>query len=239
MRTERKLVGTGRQLRADVLVMANFLNELETSGDQRRRSRERDEDEATTHELLVERWENQVAPSAALLLIEPGTRSSGRNLVRLREAALKRGWRVLAPCPHSETCPMPGQRSTAWCHFNFQPHGIPFWLEKLSRRAKLPKERASLSFLLLVRGDDPPVRVAATAAVQGCEGWVRVVSESFDLPEWQRGRYGCSERGLVMLQDSKGGAAEGPRPGDLVPVNWPESPRQDRKSGAWILPRSS
>ena len=30
---------------------------------------------------------------------------------RLREAALARDWRVLAPCPHAEACPMPGQRN--------------------------------------------------------------------------------------------------------------------------------
>jgi len=238
VRTERRLVGSGRQPRADVLVMANFLNEWQGGGDHRQRPHDGDEEQTTPYDLMLQRWESQVAPAAALLLIEPGVRASGRNLFRLREAALRRGWRVEAPCPHAETCPMPGQRSKAWCHFNFHPVGIPFWLEKLSRRAKLPKDRASLSFLLLTRGEEPPVRVAGPGAVAGDEGWVRVVSESFDLPEWQRGRYGCSSRGLVVLQDDKAATVDGPRPGDLLRVKWPAAPRLDRKSGAWILPRS-
>lgn len=238
VRTEKKPVGRGRTQSADMLVMANFLNEMEWGGEGRPRARERDEDQGTPHDQLLESWERQVADSAAILLIEPGTRASGRNLVRLREAALARGWQVAAPCPHAASCPMPGQRNKAWCHFNFAADGAPAWLDKLSRRAKLPKDRASLSFLLLTRGDDPPVRVAAPGSQGQPERWVRVVSEAFDLPEWQRGRYGCSARGLVLLQDHKGGAGGGPRPGDLLDVTWPDELQRDRKSGAWILPRS-
>ncbi len=243
--TERKAVGMGRTPVADVLVMANFLNEMEWGGEQRPSARDdEDEDYTTPHEQLLERWENQVAENAAILLIEPGMRASGRNLFRLREAALSRGWQAVAPCPHGRECPMPGQRNKPWCHFNFYPDGVPYWLENLSRRAKLPKDRASLSFLLLTRGDDPPVKVAGPGIAHGDQGWVRVISESFELPEWQRGRYGCSDRGLVLLQDDKSGHSTGfdrpvgPRPGDLLKVNWPGEPGRDRKSGAWILPRS-
>ncbi len=242
VRTERKAVGQTRKPIADVLVMANILNEMEWGGEQRPSARdEDDEDYATPHDLLLERWENQVAENAAILLIEPGMRASGRNLFRLREAALARGWQAVAPCPHDQECPMPGQRNKPWCHFNFYPDGVPFWLQKLSRRAKLPKDRASLSFLLLTRGDTPPVKVAGPGRHQSGEGWVRVISESFDLPDWQRGRYGCSDRGLVLLQDEKSGGPgrpEGPQPGDLLKITWPGEPRQDRKSGAWILPRT-
>jgi len=238
VRTEKKPVGAGRTPPADVLIMANFLNEMEWGSEQRPRTRDDDDDQATPHDLLLERWEQQVADDAAILLIEPGMRAFGRNLFRLREAALARGWRAAAPCPHQQTCPMPGQRNKAWCHFNFAAADVPSWLEKISRRAKLPKERASLSFLLLTCGDDPPVRVAGPGGPAGADNWVRVVSESFDLPEWQRGRYGCSARGLVLLQDHKSGVAAGPRPGELLQVTWPPEPKRDRKSGAWILPRS-
>ncbi len=133
---------------------------------------------------------------------------------------------------------MPGQRNKPWCHFNFAAVGAPVWLEKLSVRARLPKDRASLSFLLLTRGDDPPVKVSGPGRKEGVDGCVRVVSESFDLPDWQRGRYACSDQGLVLLQDAKAARSEGPRPGDLLKVSWPDSPQRDRKSGALILPRS-
>jgi ribosomal protein RSM22 (predicted rRNA methylase) len=238
VRTERKAAGVGRTPRADVLVLANFLNELDWAAETTTRNQADDEAPATPHDLLLERWERQVAPEAAILLIEPGMRASGRNLVRLRETALARGWQVAAPCPHAARCPMPGQRNTAWCHFNFVPEGAPQWLERLSQKAKLPKDRASLSFLLLTRGENPPVKVAGPGAAGPDEQWVRVVSESFDLPEWQRGRYGCSGQGLVLLQDPKSGpAAAGPRPGDLLLAQWPEKPERDHKSGAWILAR--
>jgi hypothetical protein len=235
--TERRPVGVGRQRPADVLVMANFLNEMEWGSDHRARAREDGDELGSPYEQLIGKWEGMVANEAAILVIEPGMRASGRNLVRLREAALVRGWRVEAPCPHAAACPMPGQRNTAWCHFNFAAEGAPLWLEKLSSKAKLPKDRASLSFLLLTRGAEPPVRVLGPGAGSGPQSWVRVVSESFDLPDWQRGRYGCSERGLVLLQDRKGGAVGGPRPGDLLQVTWPEHQQTDQKSGALIVPR--
>jgi len=238
VRTERKPAGLGRKGLADVLVMANILNEMEWGGEARPTKRDEDDDSATAHEMLLERWEKQVNENAAILLIEPGMRASARNLVRLREAAVVRGWNAAAPCPHQVTCPMPGRRNRPWCHFNFDANGAPVWLEKLSLRARLPKDRASLSFLLLTRGDEPPVKVSGPGRKEGVDGWVRVVSESFDLPDWQRGRYACSDQGLVLLQDAKMAHGEGPRPGDLLKVSWPDEPQRDHKSGALILPRS-
>ncbi len=238
VRTERRPAGVARKPLADVLVMANFLNEMETGGEPRPRGRDTDDEEhVTPQEHLFERWETQVAENAAILLIEPGMRASGRNLYRLREAALERGWQVQAPCPHGEICPMPGQRNRPWCHFNFRADGAPVWLEKLSRQAKLPKDRASLSFLLLTRGDEPPVKVDGPGILSDGQGWVRVVSETFDLPGYQRGCYGCSDRGLVLLQEPKGEMGISPRPGGLLAVTWPDKPATDQKSGAWILPR--
>ena len=230
--TEKTLAGIGRTPRADLLIMANFINELEWGSEPR--GREPDAEVASAHDLLLDKWEAQVAEEGAILLIEPGMRASGRNLVRLREAALARGWHAAAPCPHAAACPMPGQRNRPWCHFNFAPTGAPEWLIKLSRRSKLPKERASLSFLLLTRGGNPPVRVAAEAGPDR----VRVVSQAFDLPDWQRGSYGCSAAGLVLLQDVRKGAAAEPAPGDLLQVVWPEKMQKDEKSGALIVPRS-
>ncbi|MFT5233973.1 MAG: hypothetical protein ACI9UK_002455 [Candidatus Krumholzibacteriia bacterium] len=239
VKTESRPAGAGRRVVADVLVMANFLNEADGGTEVRSKSRDADDEEATFHEQLLARWEGQVAEDAAILLIEPGMRASARNLFKIREAALARGWKVEAPCPHADTCPLPGMRGKAWCHFNFVPESVPLWLEQLSRRAKLPKDRASLSFLLLTRGDNPPVKVSGLSGQPKGESFVRVVSESFDLPDWQRGRYGCSERGLVLLQDPKAGSSSGPRPGELLQVQWPPTPERDKKSGALILPRTT
>jgi len=237
VRTERKTAVAVRTAPSDLLVMANLLNEMEWGGG-RSAASGADEGQESPYEKALLKWGRMVGADGAILLIEPGTRSSARQLVRLREVALKLGWRVAAPCPHELSCPMPGQRHTAWCHFNFPAVGAPFWLQKLSRRAKLPKDRASLSFLLLTRGDDPVVRVGTGQPPVAGETAVRAVSEAFDLPDWQRGSYGCAEPGLVLLQDQKGGGGAQPSPGDLIRVVWPSMPERDRKSGAWIIPRS-
>jgi hypothetical protein len=129
---------------------------------------------------------------------------------------------------------MPGRRSTPWCHFTFPTGDSPAWLARLSRQAKMPKDRASLSFLLLTRGENSAVRVRAPKQPgKGC-GVVRVVSEGFDLPNGRRGRYGCSQKGLILLESRPGQPA--PVPGDQLTVKWPDQERRDPKSGALALP---
>ena len=132
---------------------------------------------------------------------------------------------------------MPGIRGGPWCHFNFRPRGAPDWLQKFSRDVRLPKERGSLSFLLLVRGQDVPVRIAPLPVPTGHEVLVRAISEPFDLPDYHRGRYGCCGRGLVLLRaGSRSESSRNIEPGDLVVASWPEKTVRDHKSKAWILP---
>jgi len=244
VRTDRAIAGAGRTPEADILVAANLLNEIERPG-KTARSRSRGDGAAegsgdSSADIMLERWERQVSANGAILLIEPGIRDAARQLSRLRQAALERGWKVQAPCPHTEDCPMPGRRNGPWCHFTFAPTGAPDWLVDLSRKARLPKERASLSFLLLTRGEDGPVRIAQPTPVAGERGLVRVVSETFALPGGNVGQYGCSARGQILLQmrdaprgNTAGGASE---PGDLLSVRWSEATGKDAKSGSLIVP---
>jgi hypothetical protein len=223
---------------ADLLVLANVLNEVH------RGSGESSDPEGDPADRLLERWRASLAPGGRVLLIEPGTRPAARRLVSLRERALETGWTVVAPCPHAGRCPQPGTGHQPWCHFAFDAAGTPPWLADLSRRAGLAKERASLSFLLLEpRTEDPtgggPAADTADAAdtAAGNDGNdVLVVSGTFPLPGGARGRYGCSGRGLVLLEEPKPGPALGPGPGDLVRVVWPEHAHRDAHSGATIAP---
>lgn len=231
VRTERQLGAARRHGPADLVVAGNFINELAPP-------RGSGGEEASAEEVLLSRWEALLKDEAAILVIEPGTRASARQLVRLRATALAQGWNVAAPCTHAGTCPMLGNRGGSWCHFNFKPGDIPEWLFKFSRKVGLPKERASLSFLLLTRGEDPPVRHIAVARPRGDEGPVRVISEPFELPGGLQGRYGCSERGMVLLQD-RGLADSGPPPGSLLRVKWPAHPNRDPKSRALVIPARS
>ena len=216
----------GRALpEADLMVLANVLNEVHRPGGNDSES----EDDPT--DRLLERWAGSLAPGGRVLVIEPGTRPAARALVMLRAHALECGWRLLAPCPHGERCPQPGTGRHPWCHFAFDAAGSPAWLEDLSRRAGLTKDRASLSFLLL-----QPGVAAGPAAPAGREDEVLGVSGAFPLPEQARGRYGCAARGLVLLEEKSPSANVGPQPGDSVTVAWPDTPRRDGRSGALIAP---
>ncbi len=154
VRTERRLGAARGHAPADMIVAGNFINELSPP---RPAGPAAAAEEATAEDRLLARWDALLKPAAAILVIEPGTRASSRQLVRLRGAALARGWQVAAPCTHAGTCPVPGTRGSAWCHFNFKPGDIPEQLFKFSRKVGLPKESASLSFLLLTRGENPPI----------------------------------------------------------------------------------
>lgn len=228
VRTERQLGAARRHGPADMIVAGNFINELSPP-------RGAKGEETSAEEALISRWGGLLKDDAAILVIEPGTRASARQIVRLRAVALAMGWQVAAPCTHAGTCPVPGIRGSAWCHFNFTPGDIPEWLFKFSRKVGLPKERASLSFLLLTRGENPPVRHARVAQPAGDEGPVRVISEEFELPGEMRGRYGCGGRGMVLLQD-RSREGFGPPPGALLRVQWPANPVRDPKSKALIVP---
>lgn len=177
---------------------------------------------------------------ASALFVEPGTRLGGKNMVSLREQALEAGLFPVAPCPHTAPCPV--QESRSWCHFTFDTAGTPPWLQDLSRQSNLTKDGLSLAFMLLQNGDtaqhnpnatSPSAATAPPRADDTIEA-VRVISAPFVIPGmWGSARYACSARGLALLTEAQSFAS-----GSLVEAQWPQSPdepRQDKKSGAFIL----
>ncbi len=50
-----------------------------------------------------------------LIIIEPGTKAGFESIKKMREHLLLRGGFLVAPCPHSEICPM---QKKDWCHFS-------------------------------------------------------------------------------------------------------------------------
>lgn len=212
--------------KADLIIMANALNEVLHRGE--------GEDLLETADALAWHLNSMLTPTGSLLVVEPGVRPSAHLMAALRRGFLHHGLLPLAPCPHTEPCPMSGRGYTAWCHFNFDADAAPGWLQKLSDEARLPKDNVSLGFLhFSAKG-----RKLETAPGKS---FVRAVSGPFELPGDELsgaprrfGQYACSDHGLTLLSLPKKHLV--PLPGALIEAAWPDAPERDAKSGALILP---
>lgn len=226
--------GTSIKQKASFITCANMLNEL---------------DQASTMppEYQTKKYFDQFrqysSENAKFLLIEPGVPKAARTLSLLRERFLKNGNSIIAPCPHALDCPMSGFKAytgskNKWCNFAFSTEGAPSKLVKLSERAKLPKERATLSFLSVNN------KAAETKEKSSEKDMrlIRVASDKIRLPNYMCGYYGCSEFGLtlVTLPDENNTRVAKPdvipESGDLleVKIKTPDLP-VDEKSGAIII----
>jgi len=156
--------------------------------------------------------------SGSVLVVEPGIPRSGEFISLLRSSLIKEKLTSLSPCSHCGPCPLPGGRPTSgrlqpkakWCHFALNTEDAPEELHRLSAALKLPKERAALSFILAGKAatQNPAKRAGRAERAK-----VRVISDCFpvsaDSPgakgyenkTW--GRYGCSERGLILVTGSR------------------------------------
>jgi hypothetical protein len=174
------------------------------------------------------------APSAPVLVVEPGVPRSGQFISALRDVFAGEKRRPLSPCPHCGPCPFPGGVSASgagkrrWCHFAFATDDAPKDLRRLSAQAGLPKERAALSFLLA--GPETAPRPAAPGPDTVL---ARVISDAFPVRDKQWGRYCCSEQGLVLLRGEPR-AIETTPPGALVSAVLAGGGSRDPKSGALI-----
>lgn len=226
--------GTSIKQKADFITCANMFNELDQAGDM-------------PPEYQTKKYYDQLktysAADANLLLIEPGVPKASRTLSLLRGRFLSNGKKVLAPCPHAAECPMNGFKaytgsSNKWCNFAFSTEDAPAKLQKLSEAAKLPKERATLSFMA----------VSSSATNQQAQTHadikLRIASDPFRLPEYKTGHYACSEIGLVLVREKVLHQNAAPLPpatqlhsGDLISVKTkrPDSLPIDEKSGALII----
>jgi hypothetical protein len=151
--------------------------------------------------------------SSAFLVVEPGFPRCGELISLLRGAFLEQDIRLLSPCTHEKICPMQGTKR--WCHFAFETDDAPEALHRLSAAAKLPKERAVLSFIYASHTGCTASHTGCTASQpgrdpshQGCaasntEEKMRIISDAFPLFHNRFGRYCCSAQGLALLTGEK------------------------------------
>ena len=227
--------GSAIKQKASFITCANMLNELDQASDM-------------PPEFKVKKYFDQLkryaAPDAGFLLIEPGVPKASRTLSLLRDRFLKEGSHIAAPCPHAGDCPMNGfgaytGSKNKWCNFAFDTRNAPPKLLKLSQRAKLPKERATLSFISVIKG--------ALRQAQGPQpeqgSLIRITSDEFRLPDYMSGYYACSQEGLVLVQVPAFNNTRLPKPpfrplsGDLIEVKKikPDSLPKDEKSCSIVI----
>jgi len=180
---------------------------------------------------------NTEAGATSILVAEPGVPLMGSFISQLRSALIDRQYFPAGPCPHSNTCPIPGSGTgkKRWCHFAFDTVEVPTELHRLSASAGIPKDRAVLSFLH-ARGSAGQKVVsdsAGSSALPNGRFQARVISDAFPLPEGKCGRYCCSESGLVLLT-GKRYAVEACASGSLITVFADKNGKKDSKSGALL-----
>lgn len=232
--------GTHINQKADFITCGNAMNEMEQASDMPPEYKAK---------KLYEQLKSYAAPDCKYLMVEPGVPKSARLLSLFRSRFIKDGFSVQSPCPHVGECPMNGFKAytgsqNKWCNFAFSTEDAPKKLLKLSDMAKLPKERAVLSFISAV--PENAGTNAATPLSNSKESGtltLRIASDPLKLPGWQTGFYACSELGLTLVTMPSPGnrnVKPGEKPpeltsGDLLTVKLnkktPDLPK-DEKSGA-------
>ena len=225
--------GTPIKQKAAFITCANMFNELDQAVNM-------------PPEFKVKKYYEQLNKysdkKTKLILVEPGVPKAARTLALMRDRFIKDGAQVLAPCPHHQKCPMDGfgaytGSKCKWCNFAFETSDAPQGLLKLSEMAKLPKERATLSFLTV---NTTPRELFAERAD---ELLVRITSDKIKLANYMCGFYGCSRLGLVLVTLPDHNNTRLPKPpfvpesGNLlkVKIKTPDSLPKDQKSGALII----
>ena len=243
--------GTPIKQKAGFLTCANMFNELDQASDMP------PEFQTKKYYEQIQRYTEK---DAGIILVEPGVPKAARTLSLLRTRYIKDGRTIAAPCPHAEECPMSGFKAytgskNKWCNFAFSTEDAPARLQKLSIAAKLPKERATLSFMA-VEHCHAELDSASTdtqkqrfrnkfGMTEEFSTTIRITSDKLRLPNYMCGYYGCSQYGLVLVTLPDENNTRLPKPtfrpqsGDLlsVPVKTkrPDSPSRDEKSGALIV----
>ncbi|MCL1927804.1 MAG: small ribosomal subunit Rsm22 family protein [Treponema sp.] len=184
------------------------------------------------------------AGNGSILAVEPGNPQGGAFISALRAALLEKGKYPAAPCTHTEVCPLPGINTLSgntphqahstknkWCHFAFNTDTAPYALHELSLKARIPKERATLSFLLAgpkyTTKGKPDLKLLP----------IRIVSDTFPVTSQKNniGCYGCSEQGMVLVTGNRT-QFNAILHGSLLTLSLPEKEQRDAKTGALIIP---
>lgn len=225
--------GTSIKEKADFVTCANVFNEIIQNNEM-------------PTDFLAKKYTNDILSylkndDSSVLLVEPGDPHSARFISLMRDALIRRDYEPVAPCPHLQACPMAGRtngkttnaygKNAKWCNFAFDAESAPVKLLKLSEKAGLAKERASLSFVISKKSAEPAKAPKNQTAEKT---FIRIASDFIRLPELHKsGYYACSEFGMLLAIDE---SHIQPKNGELLQIKTPEDlTERDKKSGAIII----
>lgn len=205
--------------------------------------------------------DNRTVPGkrcCTVFVAEPGIPRSARFVGLLRDELIRKKMHIISPCTHENECPMNKASSSKWCHFVLNTQAAPQALQRLSDKALLPKDRASLSFVfassvmrapctaadsVVQRAETDGARRRAAHTVSAAPALMRVCSDTIALPEKKAGCYACAPWGLTLLaqkdlSETSNKNIRSLKSGDSVPVKVCvqdiKNMAKDRKSGAKI-----
>ncbi len=149
----------------DAILLGHVLSELDVGVDVEARA-------AKHAAWLLTLVEEHLAPHGSLVVVEPALRDRTRHLHRVRDATVRGGATVFAPCLHAAPCPALA-REGDWCHEDLRVD-LPAWLVPVARAAGLRYEGLTYSYLVLRR--DGATLADCVVAPPG-SGRMRVVSD--------------------------------------------------------------
>jgi ribosomal protein RSM22 (predicted rRNA methylase) len=132
--------------RYDIVVFGQVLSEMDRALEPEARVKK--------HVERVQRAMKSLRKGGLLLIVEPALRDRTRHLHEVRNALVAAGAHLLAPCTHSNDCPML-LREKDWCHED-RDVNLPAFLHPLARAAHLRWEGLSYSFLAFAKDPSAP-----------------------------------------------------------------------------------
>ena len=137
--------------------------------------------------------EERLTDEGYLVVIEPALQTATRKLMKWRDDAVARGFRIAAPCIGRAKCPML-EREDLWCHQDV-PWPRPATVAEIDRRVGLTKESLKYSYAVITRKG---------TTLADLRGDVRIVSnlhkEKGKAWAWLCGRDGPLCRGEVLTR---------------------------------------
>lgn len=169
----------------DMAILSHVLNEF---GSSRR--------ELPSKIRLIKSAMATLSPQGKLLIMEPATRVSTRELMALRDEIHQDPYmHILAPCTGASQCPLLATRD-GWCHGELK-WGRPQICREIDEKIGFDKSKLKYSYLLLGR-----------APSQLSKDNYRVVSGQMHHENIAR-RYVCTASGLLTLSEPiKNGSAQ-------------------------------